>query len=123
MKSDDIVRRFVAARLDRNALKAHRDACLCERAETLEPTQEAPCWKAARQRTEPSDGDRFYLDPPPSAWCETCQRRQVLNDAYAKAVRAHAGALRGVIRHGRVLLGVHAVSAAESKQAAFEAAS
>ncbi len=123
MTSEDVVRRFVQARLARNTAKDARDACLCERhseSRTLfdfnaagefvcQPPaiQEEPCWKAARKRTEVTpwdDGGKFYLDPPMSEWCETCRRRQGLAAEYTRAVRAHAGALRGLIRHGRTLL-------------------
>jgi hypothetical protein len=121
----DVVKRYVAARVERDRLKAERDGCFCERAEPAlqpgyvmeidgddlpreaAPTQAEPCWKMARKRTQPtpySDGGEFYLDPPMAEWCETCRRRQAASDAYKVAVRAHAGALRGLLRHGRKLM-------------------
>lgn len=125
-QSAAVVRRFVEARETRNRLKDERDACFCERAEPslqpgyamvmdpdddmprdTPPSQPEPCWKAARKRTPVtpySDGGKFYLDPPMSEWCQTCQRRQVASDAYRKSVTAHAGALRGLIRHGKSII-------------------
>lgn len=125
-----VVRRFCAARARRDRLRRERAECFCERAEPMspvafedaaaeaildpiitlrlpQPTQEEPCWKAARQWTPPtpySDGGKLYYDPPMSAWCEPCRRRQRVNDELREAIRAHAGALRGLIAHGKTLI-------------------
>lgn len=134
--SDELLREFVAIRARRDALRRERSGLFCERAEPVspvdmadaaseakgdplatfvfpEPTQEEACWKAARKWDADSYKSRFYLDPPPSKWCATCQRRQVVSDAYRVAVRAHAGALRGLLARGRALDAVARGSASQ----------
>lgn len=129
--SDELLREFVAIRGRRDELRRDRAGLFCERAEVSpddyadaaaeakqnpcnifelpQPTKAEPCWKAARKwanddRYEPDpERRRFYLDPPPSEWCASCQRRQVVSDAYREAVRQHGGALRGLLRRGRAL--------------------
>jgi hypothetical protein len=115
--SDALIRDFYAIRTLRNRLKSERDSLLCERHERAElpegfdwdtplPEPKPPCWKAARQWERDRDGEptrRFYLDPPPSEWCAACRRRQEVSDAYRESVRRHGGALRGLLRRGRVL--------------------
>lgn len=106
----EIVRRFVAIRDARDAMKKERNASVCERETMVEsegnPTLLEPCWKAARKFTPVtpySDGGQLYYDPPTSEWCQSCQRRQHASDAYKKLSQAHGGALRGLIRHARTL--------------------
>lgn len=122
--TDAIVMAFAAARKERDRLRYERAGLLCERVEatndldTYEAAASArpavmhelagagndpgePCWKAARRWKDNGPySPTFYFDPPPAEWCDTCQRRQVVSDAYREAVRKHGGALRAVIARG-----------------------
>ena len=135
MTGDDLIEAFVRIRLARNRVLTQRDGLLCERHETGElveldttdmPVFSEPCWKAARKRTEPtpySDGDRLYIDPPPSQWCQSCQQREALTDQYRVLVRQHAGALRGLIRRGKTLIAPELASTETEKPRTLDEAS
>lgn len=124
--SDELIRDFYAARALRDRLRRERAGLFCARAEPVspqdyadaqcesqsdplavfvfpEPTQPEACWKAARKWDHDSYRARFYFDPPQSEWCENCRQRQAVSDAYRAAVRAHGGALRGLLRRGKTL--------------------
>ena len=117
--SDDLIRDLCVVRALRDRLRAERAALFCERAEPTtvdenfetHPTQAEACWKAARKWKDDGYHRRFYLDPPPSQWCESCRKRQEVSDAYREAVRHHGGALRGLLRRGKTLVSVRAADA------------
>lgn len=139
--SQELIEAFVFAHLERKRLRSQRDACYCERAEPVsrsdyedaaaesrhdpmatfefpQPTQDAACWKAARQWQDrgPDEG-RMYFIPPPSEWCATCQRRQTLTEALRAIAVRRAGALRGLIARGKWTARARAEQAMESPSA------
>lgn len=109
--SDELLREFAVIRAHRDRLRRERAALFCERAEavlvdphtfeSLPREQDEPCWKAARRWDDSQSRARFYFDPPTSQWCASCQRRQIVSDAYREAVKRHAGALRGLLARGK----------------------
>lgn len=108
---DELIERWAKVRRQRDRVRRERDARVCERETMVEsednPTLLDPCWKAARKWTGPtpySEGGQFYLDPPIASWCLPCQERQALTDQLRVLSRQHAGALRGLISRGKVLL-------------------
>jgi hypothetical protein len=124
--SDELIREYAATRQHRDRLRRERAGLFCERAEPVtaddyrdaqaeaqsdplaefefpQTTQPEACWKAARKWDDTRYRTRFYFDPPPSQWCESCRRRQSVNDAYRAAVRRHGGALRGLIARGKAV--------------------
>lgn len=109
-KSKELLVRYALSRDVRDNLRSLRDLCLCERHEGISPEWElrsgTPCWKAARHRLFNPVTERyeFYLDPPKSQWCDTCQRRELHSERLPEAVRSHAAAKRAILMRGRALV-------------------
>jgi hypothetical protein len=116
--SDEMIRDFWAVRALRDRLRTERASLVCDQEMAHEaaltgtdwdspiavsPVPPEPCWKAARKWRDDGYRSKFYFDPPQSEWCENCRKRQAVSDAYRAAVRAHGGALRGLLRRGKAL--------------------
>ena len=100
---------WVAARHAAVRLKAQRNAMRCRVEDRDEPETgwhgTTPCFKVTVVLHD--DDDRDYCRPPVSEWCDQCQQRQDIHDAYrivAKAAgitnRALQAKCRAQIRRG-----------------------